>query len=431
MAAGKTSRSAHSLQAKTAKKASEAPRRPVVKGKTEEPWCFHVATPLGAVRLSKATSVPLAALIALASTLLFFWLLDYPSNGVLKFIAAIGLLGMSGEAIRRLLNIEGEWGLMLLRTSNGLKKIDEISHWQPGVWRAFCEFGLVFGFGAASLLMFRNISKRVYIISLAILMLSAYVVLPFILPVALSVISNLPSGSFSAREAGSNADLLQYGVLLLLLLGGVTIAAILSLIANAAGILYVIASYLLGGGSEVLSSAVPGAAPLIPGKNIPLVEGILALAVILVVHECAHGILARLHKIKLKSAGLVFFGILPVGAFVDPDEKELEKSSAIAQRDVLVAGSTANFVTMFASFALLLLFLSASAAYFEDRHVLVTAYINSTELAPSAQILSFNGMQARSIDEVVPLLSNITANSTLELTSADGALTTVKIDANG
>ena len=98
---------------------------------------------------------------------------------------------------------------------------------------------------------------------------------------------------------------------------------------------------------------------------------------------------------------------------------------------MLVAGSTANFITMFASFALLYLFLTASAAYFEDRRVLVTAYINETPIAPSAQLLSFDGTQASTIDEVVPLLSDITVNSTIRLTGADGALTSIKLDANG
>jgi len=129
MATVKTTKRTRPAVSAPARKVSGARGETLGRFKKEEPWCFHVATPLGAVRLSKSTSIPLAALIALASTLLFFWLLDYPANGVLKFIAAIGLLGMSGEAIRRLLNVEGEWGLMLLRTSNGLKKIDEISHW--------------------------------------------------------------------------------------------------------------------------------------------------------------------------------------------------------------------------------------------------------------------------------------------------------------
>src|SRR3989338_3940419 len=166
MATRKTARSAHIAPAKTAKKASGATDKESGNVKKEEPWCFHVSTPLGNIRLSSWTSRSLAGVIALVSAFLFFWLLDSPANGVLKFIAAVGLLGTSGEAIRRLLNVEGEWGLMLLRTSSGLKKIDEISHWRPGLWRAFCEFGLVFGFGALSLLLFRNISKRVYVASL-------------------------------------------------------------------------------------------------------------------------------------------------------------------------------------------------------------------------------------------------------------------------
>ncbi|MCK4713999.1 MAG: hypothetical protein KAT35_00365, partial [Candidatus Aenigmarchaeota archaeon] len=100
--------------------------------------------------LSRNARIALSSLIAVVAAVLFFWLLDYEVNGVLKFFTIVGLLALAGEGIRRLLSIEGEWGLMLLRTKTGLKKMDELSRWKPGLWRAFSEFGLVFGFGALS-----------------------------------------------------------------------------------------------------------------------------------------------------------------------------------------------------------------------------------------------------------------------------------------
>jgi len=259
----------------------------------------------------------LAALLAIVSILLFFRLLDYEINGMLKFFAIVGVLGLSGEALRRLLFIEGEWGLMLLRTQKGLVRMDELSRRKPQLWRAFSEFGLVFGFGAVSMPMFRGISRRVYVGTLLFLLLSSLFILPLILPVAYSVISSLPTGSFSSRGGGADGGLLRYFFLALLLLGGVTIAGIAGLVANAGSIRYAVSSFITAGGGAALASASPGAAPIIPGRNIPLLEGLLALVIILAVHEGAHGILARLHRIRLKSAGIVLFGILPVGAFVE------------------------------------------------------------------------------------------------------------------
>ena len=65
------------------------------------------------------------------------------------------------------------------------------------------------------------------------------------------------------------------------------------------------------GGALPLSSVSPGGTPIIPGINLPLIEGVAALAVVLLVHEGMHGIVARMFKFPLKSAGLVFFGFLP------------------------------------------------------------------------------------------------------------------------
>ncbi|VVC03917.1 Peptidase family M50 [Candidatus Burarchaeum australiense] len=370
----------------------------------------------------------LSLVIVVAAAALFFWLLDYDVNGVLKFIAIIGLLGLSGEALRRLLGIEGEWGLMLLRTEYGLKKLETLAKAWPGFWKAFCEFGLVFGFGLLSLVMFKGISKRTCLVSLAILLLSSLLVMPLVLPVAYSVISNLPMGSVSTR-GGSGNELLQYGVLGLLLVGGVTMAGILGLVANAVAILLAMAQFLLHGGTA-LAAAAPGAAPIIPGKNIPLLEGILALVIILVVHEGAHGILARLHNIKLKSAGVVLFGILPVGAFVDPDEKQLDNAAPNKQRDVLVAGSTSNFVTMFAAFGLLCLFLLAVSPL-EDRAVLVSAYVNDTPVIAPVPLLSVNDLHVDGPDSVVTGLSNLTGGDTISFGVMNGSRALVSLDSNG
>ncbi|RLG20290.1 hypothetical protein DRN67_00315 [Candidatus Micrarchaeota archaeon] len=376
--------------------------------------------------LSTRTRKVLALLVGLLSALLFFWLLDYDVNGVLKFFAIVGMLGLTGEAIRRLLFIEGEWGLMLLRTKRGLVKMDELSRWKPKLWRTFSDFGLVFGFGALSLLMFPKISKRTYVASLLILLLSVLTILPLVLPVAYSVISNLPVGSIGSRASdGGNIETVQLLFLTLLMLGGVTIAGIVGLILNAGSILYAITSFAFGG-TSALASTAPGAAPIIPGKNIPLVEGILALAVILMVHESAHGILARLHKIKLKSAGIVLFGILPIGAFVDPDEAHLEKAPKLHQRDVLVAGSTANFITTFLAFALLFLFIVATAPV-QDNSVMMTAYVNSTPLFGPMMLASVNGMQISKPDDLT-ILSSIDAEDVVELKTSEGKQITATLN---
>ncbi|NOZ77173.1 MAG: metalloprotease [Euryarchaeota archaeon] len=86
------------------------------------------------------------------------------------------------------------------------------------------------------------------------------------------------------------------------------------------------------------------AKPVIPGVTIPLWYGIIGLVTVLVVHEFSHGIMARSEGISLKSLGAVFLSVFPVGAFVEPDEEEMKKSSRLARLRVYSAGSFANII---------------------------------------------------------------------------------------
>jgi len=70
---------------------------------------------------------------------------------------------------------------------------------------------------------------------------------------------------------------------------------------------------------------------------------LVALAIVAVSHEFSHGIFARLNKIKVKTTGLAFFGPF-FGAFVEPDEKQMNKSKKVPQLAILAAGTFANVV---------------------------------------------------------------------------------------
>ncbi|MEM4268129.1 MAG: site-2 protease family protein [Candidatus Woesearchaeota archaeon] len=102
-----------------------------------------------------------------------------------------------------------------------------------------------------------------------------------------------------------------------------------------------------------------GASPIIPGVPIagtglvfPLIIGWVCLFIIIIVHEFSHGIVARAHNIKVKSSGIVFIGPI-LGAFVEPDEKELKKRDDIQQYSVFAVAPIANIV--FAGIAILVL----------------------------------------------------------------------------
>jgi membrane-associated protease RseP (regulator of RpoE activity) len=92
-----------------------------------------------------------------------------------------------------------------------------------------------------------------------------------------------------------------------------------------------------------LSLVVPGVK--IPGSPIfiPFWYGIIALFIVVVVHEFGHGIIARANGLKIKNTGFGFMGPLPL-AFVEPDEKEIVKKDSIVQQSIFAAGPFFNVI---------------------------------------------------------------------------------------
>lgn len=122
-----------------------------------------------------------------------------------------------------------------------------------------------------------------------------------------------------------------------------------------------------------LSVVVPGVR--IPGSPfIPFWYGIIALFFVIVVHEGSHGIICAANKVRIKSSGVGLMAFLPL-AFVEPDEKQLEKQKASTQLAVFAAGAFTNFVTAAIVVALAFLLapvvtgaLTPSGAYLETAY---------------------------------------------------------------
>jgi len=96
---------------------------------------------------------------------------------------------------------------------------------------------------------------------------------------------------------------------------------------------------------------------LIPGVTLTSVSAIsyflLSIPIVLVIHEGAHGIVATLEKIKIKTGGFAIFIALFAG-FVEPDEKEFDDARKISKLRVIGAGATSNVIFAFALGAILL-----------------------------------------------------------------------------
>ncbi|MCQ2071392.1 MAG: site-2 protease family protein, partial [archaeon] len=106
---------------------------------------------------------------------------------------------------------------------------------------------------------------------------------------------------------------------------------------------------------ETLSSGGMGIqyALAIPGLNpiMPIWYGILALIVALVCHEMAHGLQTVSNGMRVKHTGLLY-GVVPLGAFVEPEQEDVDKAARRPRLDLYSAGISTNFIIAVVTFLL-------------------------------------------------------------------------------
>ncbi|MGI5937835.1 MULTISPECIES: site-2 protease family protein [Methanoculleus] len=95
----------------------------------------------------------------------------------------------------------------------------------------------------------------------------------------------------------------------------------------------------------------------IPGVNeaIPITAAvIIGLLFTMVIHEFGHAILARVEDMRVRSMGLLV-AVVPIGAFVEPDEEDVDAAKGMPKIRMFGAGITNNIVIGLACFAAMFL----------------------------------------------------------------------------
>jgi len=127
---------------------------------------------------------------------------------------------------------------------------------------------------------------------------------------------------------------------------------------------------------------------------VPFFYWIIAITIIAAVHEFSHGVVARVWNLKIKSTGIGVFSLLvplvPV-AFVEPDEKKIQKESLKKQLSMYAAGPFSNILLGFVLLGIALLLIPPffNSAYEADG-ILMTDYErfeNQTFPAEKAEML--------------------------------------------
>lgn len=191
---------------------------------------------------------------------------------------------------------------------------------------------------------------------------------------------------------------------------------------------FILENNISSGGGLVLpvktQSGLEGAVPVF---YVPFWYWIIALAILAIVHEFAHGVIAQRFKVKIKSSGFAFLGILaPIlpAAFVEPDQKEMSKKPKWQQISILGAGSASNFLFGF-FFLLLWVFLALplventqQISQINFNSVMNQSQLNNYNIS-SGSIISFNNLN--NPEEILSEFSNVSSNSSYQISiqSAD------------
>ncbi len=320
--------------------------------------------------IPKAARAPLAIVIATLCLLSLVFLISYaPQLGILpKLALGVASLLVTGLLIARVLGVLGTGGLYILKTSRGLGLIDRISKRYATFWKVMVDWGLVLSFGVLTYFFFRkHVSKKMIVLGVASILLMQLFVLPY-LTLAISLISTpqftiQPSSSYVPSSIV--AEVLQYGFVAISLIGGFSLYIISELVYVAAIIVHGIAAFIIAALSPHVS--IPQAASNLPPPAgipvavVPFLEPsiaiplLLSLALLVTLHEISHGVIARQYGIRLRSIGTFIFGIIPGGAFVEPDEKSINKLPREQQDKISIAGVSFNYLLTIVFFALMLL----------------------------------------------------------------------------
>jgi membrane-associated protease RseP (regulator of RpoE activity) len=95
----------------------------------------------------------------------------------------------------------------------------------------------------------------------------------------------------------------------------------------------------------------------IPGVNqaIPITAAVfIGLLLTIVIHEFGHAILARVEDMRVRSMGILI-AVIPIGAFVEPDEADVDAAKGMPKIRMFGAGITNNIVAGLICFGLMFL----------------------------------------------------------------------------
>lgn len=185
--------------------------------------------------------------------------------------------------------------------------------------------------------------------------------------------------------------------------------------------------------------------PVIPGASygefkLPFFEVIIAIFISALIHEMFHGIYVYRYGLNLKSWGFFFLGPF-LGAFVEPDEKELEKLDNKKKFIIFSSGSSINLVfgllvlSIYFALSYLITYLIINYPQMFDARVRIESVYNGSPayyaLITPGYLISVDGEKIYTLYELTNILKNKSPGEIINIVTDKGTYNLTLGNING
>ena len=160
-----------------------------------------------------------------------------------------------------------------------------------------------------------------------------------------------------------------------------------------------------------------------PVISVPFWIWIITIFIIVFSHESMHALIAGSEGIKTRRYGILYLLILPIGAFVDIDEKKLEKIETIKKIKIFAAGSFGNIIAFALFLFLFFIYVWLVNLSLESKGVW---FNNTIEGSPAESvklkgiILKINNRTISNVYDLQDFLKNTKPNTSVIIETTEG-----------
>jgi len=163
----------------------------------------------------------------------------------------------------------------------------------------------------------------------------------------------------------------------------------------------------------------------IPGPvfSVPFWYWLIAIFIIAVTHETMHAVFIRLEKVPVKNYGILMLLLLPIGAFVDPDNNRIKRLSILKKLRIFAAGSFANFVVAIVAIGTFISSVFAFGAVTETSGVVIDSVTENSpadKLNLEGTIQKINDTPIKNTLDFVKALNSTKAGDEILITTDKG-----------